>query len=473
MSATGYLLALTVSGLAGAAVLWSSAVRKGGAQRGDLLLCACGGFLLGPLLLGCLLWAQGAAPIAQAVLTALAGIGLLAPIAWLLRRRLPAGQGGPASPAPRAGDAPARWLGPVSLALLAVGFTLCLVQAWSLPILTWDAWNAWLAKARAWTEVGAFLPVLGVEDWLAAPAGSALANVAPRYPEAIPRWLAALMWLRGGWSDPWAALVWPLIWLAGGGLLAGALRSRGATWPASLAAAALLLTLPMVAAHGTLAGYMDLWLALTVLLAVVLGDRWLRERRAGPALGWLLAVLLLPAIKLEGAVYALLLIAAFLAWWLPSGWRLAAVVVLVAVVLPVWWLWGLSVPLPGLGWARLSPEEIRMPLLGTLTLEWRPVTDKVLESLFLLPNWSLLWYVAPLALLGLHRTWRRGSLAAPVAFLTAVAAFHFVLFFLTPASAWADDLTSLNRLVLHVAPVWVWLLAAALTRPQAPRGRYA
>jgi hypothetical protein len=43
-------------------------------------------------------------------------------------------------------------------------------------------------------------------------------------------------------------------------------------------------------------------------------------------------------------------------------------------------------------------------------------------------------------------------------------AFLFVLFFLTTASAWAQDFTSANRLILQLVPS-VLVLAATLLRP--------
>ena len=66
----------------------------------------------------------------------------------------------------------------------------------------------------------------------------------------------------------------------------------------------------------------------------------------------------------------------------------------------------------------------------------------------------------------------RCDLAALGGFLALGYAFLFVLFFLTDAAAWAENFTSVNRVLLHIVPVtvaWLSLLwAAPALRDTAP-----
>jgi hypothetical protein len=100
----------------------------------------------------------------------------------------------------------------------------------------------------------------------------------------------------------------------------------------------------------------------------------------------------------------------------------------------------------------------------------------VAQSLFLLPNWSLLWYLLlPLV------AWRWRQLQRPDAAMLGLLLaygmlFLFVLFFFTDASRWAEDLTSLNRLLMHLVPLllfWMALLACPPRDRPAPRGRWS
>ena len=446
--------------------------------RGRGLLVGGAGFLLGCLIAGNLLWLQGQAPLDEALPAAGGWLGLLTVLLGLLawrRSRVTLDASRSMRPTRHvqqpASEALPAWVAGLSLFLITLAFLALLIQAWSLPVLTWDAWNAWLAKSKAWYYAGHFLPALGIEAWLASAAPeAAIANVAPGYPEAVPRLLTALAVLNGAWRDGQLALLWPLLWLSGAAMFGGALRQRGAGFSLAAVGTAALFCLPLIASHAALAGYMDLWLGLLVLLAVVLADIWRRRGERAALAGFLVCVALLPTVKLEGSVYSLLLLLAWLFWAAPVWlrWTLGAASVL--VLLPLWWSVGISLPLPGLGWARFSPGEISLPLLGTLALAWRPVSPVVLQSVFMLPNWSLLWFLVPVILLARRR--RLGEQGLTAGFLLAAAGFQFCLFFFTDASAWAENLTSLNRLLMHVAPAWVWLLSVLLIYRPGIRGRY-
>jgi hypothetical protein len=91
------------------------------------------------------------------------------------------------------------------------------------------------------------------------------------------------------------------------------------------------------------------------------------------------------------------------------------------------------------------------------------VLDEVLQALFLLSNWSLLWYLAPAIVLLHGRALRGAPGLQALAWLLAFAfLFLFFLFFFTDASALAQNYTSANRLVLHLVPTMFSLLAVVL-----------
>lgn len=434
------------------------------------------GFLLGVLGLGVLLRLAATLPVSAwfpslmpwILLASLAGAAAL----WRWRRRLPVYEG-PPTPAP-ASSAAERGLSMLLLALIIAHAVPLLAQAIELPTLAWDAWNAWLGKARAWVGADAALPLADVEGWLAGTPGQALYALAPHYPDTLPRFVAWLASAAGGWSEGAVHLAWPLLWSALGAMVFGYLRLAGVRTSLALLGAYGVLSLPLVNAHAALAGYADLWLASLLLLALVHAIRAMEYRSRRDALMALLCALLLPAVKLEGAVWLLCLLLAAVLSAVPSRLRGPLFVALAVSFTLTLTLGALQLPLPGLGTVRLQWGQIDIPAIGPQPLFWRPVLGTVLESLYVLPNWHLLWYVAPLALLaGWRRLRGRAGLQLGLYFLQAGYAFLFVLFFLTDASAWAENLTSLNRVLLQVVPVTVFWLFLLWREHPAVRGRWS
>lgn len=433
------------------------------------------GYLLGVLLAGNLLWLAGDGSIDRLFGTGVAtmiGFVTLGSIAiWLLRER--------ASwqwPAPATTTSDRRWVIVVAAWLLLVGIAI-FIQAVALPTLTWDAWNAWLAKSKSWFHAGQFVQAMDLSGWLPPGSPDGIAVVAAGYPEALPRVATMLAYAGGRWHDGFAHAAWPLLWIALGLQVAGALRTHGCSWRVAAGSAGALLTLPLLTAHASLAGYADLWLAAVVLAGAQHAAAFAHDRQPRSLIGALLFAVLLPTVKLEGAVWMLVLAASLAAWSVP--YRLRLWLAGGAVLAFGGWMIvqrQISLPLPGLGPVAFEWGAITVPVVGRLELFWRQVGGTVAESLFLLPNWSLLWYMAPLIIAWRWRaivTTARGGLLGVV--LAGGTTFLFVLFFFTDASAWAENLTSLNRLVMHLVPLLVFwlalLLAPVIDRP-APHGRW-
>jgi hypothetical protein len=354
-------------------------------------------------------------------------------LAWALRRRWPGD--GPAG-APGGGPVPR-------------------------PTFPWDAWAAWQVKPKAWYLADRALPFVAPADWLLAADPQARTLPSWRYPDFLT-WLQ--LWYAsaaGGWIEPAVNLAWA------GALSALALAAygqwRGLGVPLWLAVALVwgLVSLPLVETHVALAGYADLWLMALFGVAVFAGLRWARTRESAHGLLALAAASCLPLIKLEGAVWAGVLIAVSVWSSLTARtrWGLAGLSLALVVLLAVS---GWAVPVPGIGAVRLAWGRIELGPLGALDLYWRPVGEAVVAGLFHLPNWHLLWYLLPVLIAWRWREIGRDPAAAWAARVLGVCVtLLFVLFFFTDASSWAVDYTSANRLVMQIVPA-VFALAAAL-----------
>jgi len=327
------------------------------------------------------------------------------------------------------------------------------------PVFPWDAWSAWSIKPKTWFYLGHVEPYVSMLDWLTHPKDTLRTAASWSYPELLA-WVQ--LWFAGAahsWNEPLVDIAWC------GALAAFALAAYGywralglAPWIALVLVYALV-SLPLIDAHVALAGYADLWVALTLGLASLAWMRWLMRRERGQ---WVLAVataLCLPLIKLEGTVWLLAFAALVVLDLVPRQWRWRTVLSIGALIVV-----GVFVAVQ-LGSMRISWSEIDIPSLGTFALAWHGVGGAMVASLFTLPNWHLLWYIVPVLLVLRRRRFRDDRAAQLLGLMLLIDfAFLFVLFFFTAASAWAQDFTSANRLILQLVPS-VFVLVAVLLRP--------
>jgi len=351
----------------------------------------------------------------------------------------------------------------ILLLLVIARFLLIGDEASMRPVFPWDAWSAWSMKPKAWFLAGRMEPYVPMAAWISHADAAVRTAGAWSYPELlawIQLWFASA---AGAWNEPLVDLAWS------GALCAFALAAYG-YWRAfalppwmALGLVYALVSLPLIDAHVALAGYADLWVALTLGLALLAWTRWLFFRERGQ---WVLALataLCLPALKLEGTVWLLAFLVVVVLDLLPDQRRLRVMIATGALLAAV----AFVALLFGLGVVRFVKDGVEIASLGTFGLGWHSVGGAMVASLFTLPNWHLLWYLVPLLLILRARRFRDDRSARLLGLLVLFDfAFLFVLFFLTGAGAWAEDFTSANRLILQVVPS-VFVLASVLLRDDA------
>ena len=458
-------LALAMPWLAG--TLWVRALWRD-APAGVWSLAAGYGYILGLLSVTLLLRVQGAvgwpldftAPLAVMTLLALAG-------GWRTWRRRGANAGQPLNSDWR-GQPLWQWLlFAVLLGWLGWRFATLAQEVWLRPLYPWDAWTTWAVRPRVWAELRELTPFVAPHLWLADPAGSAYTIDAWTYPCTVPLLALWPTLAFGAWNETAANLPWIGAALALGLGFYGQARRWGATPLIALIFTWLLLSLPLLNTHVALAGYADLWLATVFGLAVIAFFQWARTGDCRQGVLAVLLALACPLIKLEGAVWLLLLVPALLIAWV-RGWPLRVLAATAALLGVVWWaVGGVEFTLPGLGEFRLKPELIQVPYLGLFNLGYRGTWEPVWKNVLILANWHLFGYLALIAAgltlraaaRGLAERWRRVELALVIASLLAL----FVLFFLTDAQRWAEQYTSINRVFLEFIPALLfWTLTVVV-----------
>jgi hypothetical protein len=325
---------------------------------------------------------------------------------------------------------------------MTLRFISLLLEVIWIPLYPWDAWVQWATKARVWYGLGHIVPFVHSDAWFAAN-GTAWFDAAPNYPATVPLWQVWSNLALGRWDDSLMNLPWWLIAVALALAVYGLLRTSGVSALGAIIGAWLVSSLPLANVHVALAGYADLPMGAYFALAALALWRWTLTRHVGDAALALLLAIACVTIKTPGLVWALALAPAVVIALAPrTGLRIVGAGVFAT-------LFALLVL------ARMHPV-----VLGyRLHLDFAPATEGLLDSFFLLGNWNLLWYaVIAVAIVA----WRElGSPRLLPLSVTIGVGFLFlaVVFGFTNARNWVADQTTINRAVLHIAPlVTVWMV---------------
>lgn len=456
-----YVLAWLLPWISGCGICL--ALNRGRREPGDLAAAIGMGFIVGVFLaaaLSCTLASENTETAFSRVAPWLAGIGL---IAWTAAFVFREPSRAPALVAKAEGiGSRVFWC----LLLIAILLRLDVIASETLlrPTFPWDAWAAWSVKPKAWFLLGHQVPYASMHEWLTKSDLELRTSGIWDYPELlawVQIWFASAV---GDWNEPLINTVWVGALAAIGLASYGQWRAIGLRPGMTMLLVYGLMSLPLLDAHAALAGYADLWVAAALGMAVLCWIRWIRQRNPGQLLLAALFALSLPMIKLEGAVWLLILSSVSVLGMLSrrSRWIAFAALVFIAAIGIA--LGGFPVPIFGLGWIHLAWGQVVIPAIGALDLHWRPVGGAMLSGLLTLPNWHLLWYLAPLVIMLRWRIFISDQGARSLGALVAgCALFLFVLFFFTDASAWAENYTSANRLILHIVPALFSLLALLLS----------
>ena len=343
----------------------------------------------------------------------------------------------------------------IGLALwLLLRFVLLLLDVVWTPLTPWDAWIQWATKARVWYAFGHIVPFGRSDAWFAAN-GAIFFDASPDYPATIPLWQVWSSLALGRWDDALMNLPWWLTALGFALAVYGLLRDAELPPLGALVGAWLVSSLPLANAHVALAGYADLPMAVYYALAAVTLWRAVQTRsRADAALALLFAIACM-AIKKPGLVWAATLVPGIV---LAVAGHRARTVNAIGYAVVVFALLIL---------ARTHPV-----VLGyRLHLDFAPAWDSLIDSLFLLGNWNLLWYLfVAMAMVG-WRTMREPRLAPLTAVVAAGLFFLAIVFAFTNARDWVTGQTTINRATLHIAPLailWMILVFDRWRRSLAP-----
>lgn len=335
------------------------------------------------------------------------------------------------------------------------------------PLFAWDAWMNWAPKAIVWFHQGELVDFVSESAWLRSDDASVytLGNKkASLYPLTVPLIQLWGMLAVGAWDSSAVYLPWIMAPVCLGLALYGHLRLAGAAFLPAVTAVYLLLSMPYLNVHSVLAGYADIWLAAAFGLGVFLLYEWRHSRHWAHGLLLLGLVLLCVNLKNPGIVLGLILLIFAVRGYFRLSVRgelalLAGGLLLLLLVSAI----GVNVHVPGLGRLALDGGTIAAGKLGRFQLAYHDVGHAFTQTLFVMINWHLLWYLVPLfALYGLYQ---RRRLSMPgVESLAVLAALAFVVFVFVFTKHYeaAVNFVTLNRALLYPVPALIFCLFLAM-----------
>ena len=189
-------------------------------------------------------------------------LGLIAVCAYLLNRApAPAAIGSRRAAGLNTEPRQTGWVFWFFLCLAVLHLSLAAVEILHRPIFPWDAWLNWMYRAKAWFFAGSILPMDAPQDWLQG-TGDATYNVAGAdYPSLVPitaLWTALHL---GYWSETLVNVPVIACGMALGGGIYGLCREAERSRQTSMIAAYLVLSIPLIGTHLSLAGQADIWMA--------------------------------------------------------------------------------------------------------------------------------------------------------------------------------------------------------------------
>jgi hypothetical protein len=276
------------------------------------------------------------------------------------------------------------------------------------------------------------------------------------YPVLLPLMESWFFGWVGAADDRFAAMVTVSFLIAVVGLLLSALRSK-MTLVFALAIVVAFVTTPYAGLLATL-GYADLVLAAYALATVIVMRRWIENPDTSVALAAGLTGLL-PWVKVEGIVLmvALLIGACVSLNAARARLRLAGSAAIAALLCAgPWYLLVAAADLPQKAFS--SVPHVTMQRAGDV------ITG--LASRAVAIEWHGIWLalIAAMSIIAVKKTWRA---FLPVAISLYVGAFVASFFFSSYAPLTQHVLRSGDRLLLHIAPLALLMIADVM----APRRR--
>jgi hypothetical protein len=356
----------------------------------------------------------------------------------------------------------------IMLILILVHIVFICLEVLNRAVYPWDAWIAWIYRARAWFSAGSISAVVSSADWMAASTADTYTIAAWRYPlfpSVIPYWAAFSL---GEWSETLVNLPVLFVGIAIGMALYGQCREQGFSVMISFIAAYLLFSIPLFGTHLALAGYADIWMAgyagLGFLALIRAAINLSNTGRSGSQI-WIGIFMISFSIfvKNEGAVWFLAaIVMMMLATWRPRNIVILSGSITLIVILG-FFLDISHINIPLIGQLGVIEGRLVIPFIGVFPLQLHDVFSAYWNGFFKMGSWNLLWTYVMFGLLvafsSAFLSRNNPAIRAALSFIIIFLGTQVFIFGFTNQGIWADTYTAINRLPLHFVPALLFAVA--------------
>lgn len=344
----------------------------------------------------------------------------------------------------------------IAVALIAVRLAGLAAEVALRPLLPFDAWTQWSTKALVWYHYGRIVPFVSPEQWLSTSDPMRFVDSHSGYPGTVPLlqvWTALCL---GRWDESLINAPWPALACALGLAFYAQVRRLGVSPALAALCTYLLMSLPFLDVQVALAGCADLYMAVAYGLAAMALWQWSLAPNRSDALLALTMAVVASSLKTEGILWVLTLLPPVLVSIHRRAGLAAVACIAGAALLYVFF----------------GPPDLEI-FAYILHTRFSNVSQPLLEHMFLMDNWHLLWYLAIAMVAVNYRILLSPALAPMSVTLLGGLAFVFVVFFFTSAAGGVEDESLVNRLPLHLVPalafylVLVWRVRLRRVSPEA------
>jgi len=350
----------------------------------------------------------------------------------------------------------------ILLGCVVLHLSFAAIEILSRPVYPWDAWLAWVYRAKAWFYTSNVYELASPRDWLAGTATVPYTIGAHDYPafaSIIPFWAALSL---GEWSETLVNLPVLCCGIALGLGIYGQCREYGMQPLLSAAAAYFLLSIPLIGTHLSLAGYADIWLAGFTGLGFAALIPGLAGKNKTRILLGLVMIALGIGVKNEGLVWFCLALALLLFNSIRTRTILAMLAATILLGFAASWSGLTYLEFPGAGGIGVLNDKLHIPLVGSYQIQAHNVLRPYWSSLFTFGSWHLLWTLLLLVAGSLFFSRRTPASRLIGIFLVLFLASQTLIFGFTEQGKWATSYTAINRLPIHFTPALVLCLFICL-----------
>jgi hypothetical protein len=340
------------------------------------------------------------------------------------------------------------------------------------PLYPWDAFMNWAPKAIVWYEYGQLVPYVDPELWLQQSPGDTRQTLLTwKYPETVP--LIQLWSMMGAQTSDHTLiyLPWALLLISISLALYGHLRLQGGSTLMAIGAVYLLTSIPYINVHTALAGYADLWQMGALALASYALYEWDRSRQLPYAILCVFFAAVCTQIKIPGIVLGITILILLAISILRLSRRTYIGIGLVGIALLAFILTaGISLDIPRIGHIEFTGNRVEISRLATFNIEYLPTHGAFFESLFVMINWNLTWYLFAVVLLVQVASTKSSRPSMDLLVIFSTLAFVFLVLNFTERAKWALDYTTLNRALLYTIPTVIFYVTRNISNSWIAEG---